>query len=439
MPATAHRGEIVHLTDDPARSANALQHISDGLLVIRDGRIEALGAYGHLAPAIVGQTEIVDHRGGLITPGFVDCHVHYPQVDVIASHGAQLMDWLERHTFPVEARFSDGAVARETAGFFLSELLRNGVTTALVFSTIHTGATAALFEAAHARTMRVITGKTFMDRGAPEDVCEGVEEARDGALMLIEAWRGVGRLAYAVTPRFAPTCSPDMLAMAGELLVSHDGLYLHTHLSENADEIAEVALLYPDARDYLGVYESHGLVTDRSVFAHCIHLDRGGFERLAAAGAAIAHCPTSNLFLGSGLFDLDLAREAGVTVGIGSDVGGGTSFSPFETLEEAYKVAQLRGGELTPLSAFYLATRGGARALGLEAKVGGLSSGMDADFLVLDRAATPLLERRIARCDTIADELFALMILGDDRAVARTYVAGALAHARDASLSSQAP
>ncbi|MCG8441288.1 MAG: guanine deaminase [Caulobacterales bacterium] len=434
---TAHRAEMVHLTGDPARDPAAAEHVPDGLLVVRDGLIDALGPYDELRPRLPPSAALVEHPGGLITPGFIDCHVHFPQLDVIASHGPQLLDWLERYTFPAEARFADPAHARETADLFLAELLRNGTTCALVFSTVHTAATAALFEAAAARGMRLAAGKTFMDRGAPAALCEPVEAARAGALALIDAWHGAGRLSYAVTPRFAPTCSAEMLAMAGRLVRERPDLHVHSHLSENPAEIALVAELFPAAGDYLGVYEAHGLVTDRAVFAHAVHLDRAGFARLAGAGASVAHCPTSNLFLGSGLFDLALADETGTAVGLGTDVGAGTSFSLFATMEEAYKVAQLRGAALSPWRAFYLATLGGARALRMDDKVGDLSPGKEADFLVLDRAATPLIARRLSHCNTIEEQLFALAILGDDRVVSKTYVAGALAHDRAAAPASQ--
>lgn len=431
MTRAAYRAEIFQLRDDPARNPDAGEHIRDGLLVVRDGLVETIGSYATLSPKLDPATPVTEFPGGLIVPGFIDCHVHFPQVDVIASYGARLMDWLARYTFPAEMRMADPAVAKETAGFFLDELLRNGTTSALVFSTTHTAATAALFEAAEARGMRIATGKTMMDRGAPAPLLEDAAAARKGALELIEAWHGRGRLSYAVTPRFAPTCSGALLAAARNLLKARDGLYLHTHLSESAEEIARVVELFPKARDYLGVYEDHGLVGARSVFAHGVHLDRPGFDRLAKAGAAVAHCPTSNSFLGSGLFDLKLAEAAGVPVGLGTDVGGGTSFSLLATMAEAYRVAQLRGASLTPLKTFYLATLGAARALRIEDKVGSLAPGKEADFVVLDRAATPLIARRLPACATIEEQLFAMSILGDDRVVSKTYVIGRIAHDRD--------
>lgn len=440
MTRAAFRAEIFHLRDNPARDPDAGEHIADGLLVVRDGLVEAIGPYAALQPRLDPATPITTFPGGLIVPGFIDCHVHFPQVDVIASYGARLMDWLARYTFPAEMRMADPAVARATAEFFLDELLRNGTTSALVFSTTHTAATAALFEAAAARGMRIATGKTMMDRDAPPALLEDASDARKGALELIEAWHGRGRLSYAVTPRFAPTSSRELLAAAGELLKAREGLYLHTHLSESAEEIARVTALFPEARDYLGLYESHGLVGPRSVFAHCVHLDRPAFDRLARAGAAVAHCPTSNTFLGSGLFDLKLAEAAGVSVGLGTDVGGGTSFSLLATMAEAYRVAQMRGqmrgAGLAPLKAFYLATLGAARALGIDDKLGSLAPGKEADFVVLDRAATPLVARRLAACSSVEEQLFALSILGDDRIVSRTYVIGRIAHDRDAQIPS---
>jgi guanine deaminase len=428
----AYRAAIFHLLDDPAKSAASTHaYHPDGLLLVEDGRIAACGDFEDLAPRL-GATPIEAFPGRLITPGFIDTHVHLPQTDIIAAHGGQLLDWLDRYVYPAEAAFADPHHAAEGARAFVAELLRNGTTTAMVFGSSHKVSVEALFAEALSRDMRLIAGKVLMDRNAPAALCDTVEDGRRETLELIAAWSGKGRLGYAVTPRFAITSSGEQLAMAGEILAAHPEVWLQTHLAENADEISQVAALFPEASDYLDVYARFGLVGPRSVFAHCVHLDDGGFTRLARAGAAAAFCPSSNLFLGSGLFDLKSACGHGVKVGLGTDVGAGTTFSILRTLGEAYKVGQLRGDALDPMQAFYLATLGGARALGLGEQIGNLAPGKEADFLVLDLAATPLLARRTAVATTPQERLFGLSILGDDRVVERVYLAGRLQHARDA-------
>lgn len=423
------RAELLAVRADPLHAgAEAIVHHADGLLVVEDGIVAAFGDHAALAerhPAL----PIEDRRGMLLVPGFVDTHVHYPQSERIAAHGAQLLDWLERHIFPAEQAFADRAHADDIAGFFLDELLRNGTTSALVFATVHAHSVDALFEAALARDMRIVSGKTLMDRDAPEALRDTAAGGRAESEALIRRWRGRGRLGYAVTPRFALTSTPAQLAGAGALHAAHRDTLLHTHLAENLGEVAAVGVAHPEAADYLDVYARHGLVTDRSVFAHGIHLDAGAMARLARAGAGIAFCPTSNLFLGSGLFDLAGADAAGVRVGIGTDVGAGTSFSILHTLGEAYKVCQMRGASLDPFRALWLATGAGAAMLHIADRVGGLAPGQEADFVLLDPAATPLLARR-TRGRPLAERLFALQVLGDDRAVAATYLRGRVGHVR---------
>ena len=427
MSVQAYRSSLLWCRDDPSRHGDeAVAWFEDGLLIVEDGHVAAAGAYADLAPRLPAGVEAAALPGRIITPGFVDAHTHYPQTDAIAAHGAQLLDWLGQHIFPAEAAFGDKAHATAVAGFFLDELLRNGTTSALVFGAVQKVSAEALFEQATARNMRIVGGKVLMDRMAPDGLLDGPDLGRADTEALIKAWHGKGRLGYAVTPRFALSCSGPQLQMAGEVLAAHPGVLLHTHLSENLGEIAEAARLFPEASDYLGVYERYGLVGDRSVFAHGVHLDDGCFERLAQAGSAVAFCPTSNLFLGSGLFDLERARAHGVTVGLGTDVGAGTSFSLLATAAEAYKVGQLRGAALDPFSAFYLATLGGARAMRIDGMVGSLEPGREADFLVLDPAATPLLARRTAATRSVKETLFALIVLAYDRVVERTYVAGRL-------------
>lgn len=428
MTVRGFRAELLSVPGDPAKAgAEAIRHEPDGLLVVEDGIVLARGRYADLAPRFP-DIETRRFPGRLLVPGFVDAHVHYPQTERIASHGAQLMEWLERHIFPAEAAFVDRGHADSVANFFLDELLRNGTTSALVFATVHETSVDALFEAALSRSMRIVSGKVLMDLGPP-GLRDSVAEGRAATEALIARWRGRGRLGYAVTPRFALTSSDAQLADAGALLAEHPEVLLHTHLSENVGEMEAVAARFADARDYLDVYDRCGLVGPRSVFAHGIHLGPRERSRMAEAGSGIAFCPSSNLFLGSGLFDLADADAHSLNLGIGTDIGAGTSFSLLATLGEAYKVGQLLGHSLDPFRALHLATAGGARLLGLGDRIGALEPGQEADFVLLDPAATPLLARRTAGA-SLHDRLFALQVLGDDRAVAATYVAGRLAHRR---------
>ncbi len=432
MSRYAYRAALLHALDDPCVAGpDAVTHYDDGLLVVEDGHVAAFGAYAEIAATLPAGARVTELPGRLITPGFVDAHIHYPQTDVVAAWGSQLLDWLNNHTYPAEQAFADRAHADETAAFFLAELLRNGTTSALIFGTVHKTSVDALFDAALARNMRLIAGKVLMDRRAPAALTDTVETGRADTEALIRAWRGKGRLGYAVTPRFAVTSSDAQLAMAGEVAAAHPDVLIHTHMAENREEVARVGELFPGAGDYLDVYARHGLVGPRSVFAHCVHSSDDALRRMATAGASAAFCPSSNLLLGSGLFSLKRACTCGVTVGLGTDIGAGASFSLLHMMGEAYKVGQLGGDALDPLHAFYLATLAGARALKIDGHVGNLIPGKEADFLVLDLAATPLLARRTATAATIAEKLFVLSVLGDDRVVERTYLAGELAHSRD--------
>ncbi|QGP79214.1 guanine deaminase [Sphingobium sp. CAP-1] len=420
MSVRAFRGEILSVPHDPLTRPDAVRHEPDGLLVVEDGVIVARGPYGDLAPRYADVP--VETLPGLIVPGFIDAHVHYPQMDRIASHGEQLLDWLDRHIFPAEKAFADRAHADAVAGLFLDELLRNGTTSALVFPTVHAASVDALFEAALARNMRIISGKVLMDLG-PEGLADTPDSARAESEALIARWRGKGRLGYAVTPRFALTSSDAQLQVAGRLLADHPDVLLHTHLAENERECAEVAARFPDAADYLDAYDRFGLVGARSVFAHGVHLSDRACTRMHDSGAGIAVCPTSNLFLGSGFFDFGQAARHGLTLGLGTDVGAGTSFSMLHTAGVAYQAGLMRGHRLDPFRALYLATAGSAALLHIGDRVGGLMPGQEADFVVLDCAATPLLARRTAGADLV-ERLFALQILGDDRAIADTYIMG---------------
>ena len=423
----AFRAEILSVPEDPAvAGSEAVRHFEDGLLVVDDGLVVACG---HLADLEERFAEAaVEKLDGLIVPGFVDAHVHYPQVGRIASHGEQLMQWLERHIFPAEKAFADRAHADNVAAFFLDQLLSHGTTSALVFATVHAGSVDALFEAALERDMRIVSGKVLMDLG-PEGLRDSVDSGRADTEALIARWRGRGRLGYAVTPRFVPTSSSDQLQDAGKIVAEHPDVLMHTHLSENPGEIAFVGELYPDAKDYLDVYDRFGLVGPRSVFAHCVHMSDRALGRMAEAGAGIAFCPTSNMFLGSGLFDLAQADRHGVRVGIGTDIGAGTTLSILHTMGEAYRISQLRNCNLDPFRALHLATAGGARIMGLADRVGGLMPGQEADFILLDDKSTPLLARR-CRSASLHDRLFALQVLGDDRAVAGTWLRGRPAYVR---------
>jgi guanine deaminase len=357
-------------------------------------------------------------------PGFIDCHVHFPQLDIIASYGEQLLDWLNRYAYPAEARFADVAYAHEIANVFLDELLRNGTTTALVFGTVHAHSVDAILEAAESRGMRLIAGKVLMDINCPDELQDTAESAYADSKVLIERWHGRDRLGYAITPRFALTSSEEQLASAGRLASEYPDVWIHTHLAENKAEVEEIARQFPKSRSYLDVYDQYGLLRERSVFAHCLHMDDEDRSCMAAKGGAAAFCPTSNLFLGSGLFDLRAMRAANVRVGLGTDVGGGTSLSLLRTASEAYKVLHLQDQALPATRALYLATLGAAEALYLDDKVGNFEPGKEADFVVLDPAGSSLSERRTRVAASIEEALFAITMLADDRNVAATYIAG---------------
>lgn len=422
----AFRGSILHCLADPgdADSSDAIEYIEDGVLIVTDGRIRETGPAGPVLERLPDAVPVVDVRGNMLVPGFVDCHVHYPQVEMIASRGTQLLDWLERHAYPTEARFADAAHARDTAEFFADELLRNGTTTALVFATSHRHSVDAMFDAARARNMRLATGKVAMDIDCPAALRDTPETAYAESRELIERWHGVDRLAYAITPRYALTSSEAELDALGRLAREFPDVLVHTHLAENREEIDRVAKRYPTARSYLDVYRRHGLLRPKSVFAHCLHIDDADRRLLAAERGAIAFCPTSNLFLGSGLFDLAAADRAGVRTGVGTDVGAGTTLNMLATLGEAYKVLKLSGQTLGPGRALYLATLGAARALDLDDRIGNFLPGKEADFVVLDPASSPLLARRTAAGGDALDALFAMMITGDAGVVESTWVLG---------------
>ncbi|MDP3252411.1 MAG: guanine deaminase [Hydrogenophaga sp.] len=423
----AYRAAILRFADDQSPLYEA-----DGLLVVgpdAQGRrvVRAVGDHDTLIGNFPG-VSVEDLRGKLIAPGFVDMHVHYPQTDVIGAPAAGLLPWLENYTFPHETRFSDPAHAREVAGFFFDELARHGVTTALTFATSHPASVDAAFEEARARGLRFITGKVLQDRHSPDGVRDETEQSLIDTESLIQRWHGVDRLGYAITPRFAPTSTPAQLRGAGELAAKYGDVWIQSHVAENRDEVRWAAELFPDSRSYLGVYDDFGLLRKRAVYAHCIHLDQADRELMARTGTVAAVSPTSNLFLGSGFFDYAAADAAGMGYGLASDVGGGTSFSPFHTMLAAYCVGReghtKTGLSLTPGQLWWQHTAGAARALGLEGVVGNLQPGNEADFVVLDPQATPLLTRKTSQASSLDELLFALIVLGDDRVVLRTVVAG---------------
>lgn len=424
----AYRAALLYFTG-PAQAA----YEADGLLVVgpdAQGRqvVQAVGSYLALASRFA-EVETEHLPGRIIAPGFVDMHIHYPQLDVIGSPADGLLPWLENYTFPEESRFSGAAHSAEAAVFFLDELLRNGVTTALAFATSHTESVNALFTEAQNRSLRLMTGKCLMDQNSPEGVRDDTVQSLADTEALIQRWHGVDRLGYAITPRFVPSCSEAQLRGAGELAAKYPDVWIQSHVAENKDEIAWVHKLYPEARSYLGVYEQFGLLRPRAVYAHCIHIDDEDRALMRATGTAAAVSPTSNLFLGSGFFDYEGAERIGFPYGLASDVGGGTSFSPFHTMLAAYYVGregQTKPGlSLTPQQLWWQHTAGAARALGLEGVVGNLQPGCEADFVVLNPQATPLLARKTALAANLGELLFALIVLGDDRVIERTVISQA--------------
>ncbi|MDH3533287.1 MAG: guanine deaminase [Gammaproteobacteria bacterium] len=426
----AFRASIVHCLEDPGEQStpSAYEHFEDGLLVVADGHVEALGDAGNLLQALGDDVPVTEYPDKLIMPGFIDCHVHYPQLDIVGSYGEQLLDWLNRYAYPAEAQFADPDHAREVARAFIEQLLLNGTTTALVFGTVHPHSADAIFEAAAAHEMRLIAGKVLMDCHCPEELRDDAKSAYRDSKALIEKWHNHGRLGYAITPRFALTSSAEQLTAAGRLAAEHPDVWIHTHLAENRGEVDEIERLFPARRSYLDVYDYYGLLRRRAVFAHCLYMDDADRESMAAAGGAAAFCPTSNLFLGSGLFDLPAMRAANIRCGLGTDVGGGTSLSLLKTASEAYKVLHLQDHTLPAMRALYLATLGAAEALYVDEYIGNFLPGKEADFVVLDPAGSSLTARRTATTDTIEEALFALFTLADDRHVAATYVNGQVQH-----------
>ncbi len=427
-------GQTVSFVDDPFRVGpdQAVDHHSKGAVWVEDGLIKAVGPAAEIRQA-ARDVPVVDYGTGVIMAGFVDCHAHYPQISMIASYGEQLLDWLQKYTFPTEALFDNPAHGKAAAALFFDQCARNGITTSSVFATVHPASVDGFFEIATERNLRMVCGKVMMDRNAPDNLLDTAQTGYDQSKTLIEKWHGRGRNVYAITPRFAPTSSPEQLRAAGDLWAEFPDTLMQTHLSENSDEIAWVKDLFPDAPDYFGVYEQYGLTGPGSIFGHAIHLSERERSAFKETGSAIAHCPTSNMFIGSGLFDMQGLRDGDhpVTIGLATDIAGGTSLSMFATLRGAYEIAQLRGYSLHPAKAWYVATVGSAKTLRLDHCIGNLATGYEADLMVIDLASTAIIANRVARAQDIWDALFVQMIMADDRAIAATYCGGKLIYNRN--------
>jgi guanine deaminase len=431
---TALRGALVTFAGDPLVDgvAATLKHEADAIVAMAGGLIVDCGPAREVAARLPPGTAVIAHANALITAGFVDGHVHYPQIPVIGAGGKPLLEWLADYTFPMELRFSDPAFAREVARVYLAENLRHGITTAAVYGTVHPSSVDVFFEEAEARGLRMIAGKVLMDRNAPKALTDTAQRGYDESKSLLERWHGKARLGYAITPRFAVTSSPAQLEAAGALRRLHPDVHVQSHLSENTAELARVSELFPAHRRYIEVYAHFGLTGPRSIFGHGIHLGEADFQFLSDTGTALAHCPTSNNFLGSGRFNLRAAKQPGrpVRVALATDLGGGTNFSMLRTMQAACEVAQMSGFALAPSCALYLATRGSAQALGLDDRIGSIETGREADVTVLDLHSTPLIDFRMRHAQDLDEVLAIQMALGDDRAIRATYVAGKLAYER---------
>lgn len=419
------RGRLLTFHRAPAdqNDTDAFTYHEDGAILVREGMIAASGTFDAVAPT-APCADIVDHRPHLMTAGFIDAHIHFPQAQIVASWGAQLLDWLNGYVFPEEARFGDESHAQAIATRFFDVLTEHGTTTAAAFCSVHAASADAYFAEAERRNMRMIGGKVMMDRNAPDTLRDTPQSGYDDTKALIERWHGRGRAGYAISPRFAITSSPQQLEMAGALATEHPDCHIQTHLSENREEIAFAASLYPEASDYLNIYERYGLLGGKMLLGHCIHLEEREVQCLAETGAHPVFCPTSNLFLGSGCFDHARLDKAGIQSAIATDIGAGTSYSMLQTLNEGYKVLQLQSQSLHAMRGFHWMTRGNAEVLGLADRIGTLDEGTEADIVVLDARATPAMALRMDRVETLAEELFVLLVMGDDRAVAQTYIAG---------------
>ena len=415
-------GQVLSFHGDPfADGPAAARHDSHGAVLVEGGRITDVGP----APVLCARhpaARLTDYGRALISAGFIDAHVHYPQTAIIASWGKRLIDWLNHYTFPEEMRFGDPAYAADVAERYLSLALAHGTTSMCSYATTHPTSVDAFFAAARLRGLRAFAGKTCMDRNAPAALCDTARSAYDDSKRLLQRWHGKDRLSYVITPRFSPTSTPDQLHALGALWAEHPDCLMQTHLSEQVDEVAWVRALHPQSRDYLDTYEAQGLLREGAVFGHAIHLTQREKDRLAEAGASVVHCPTSNTFIGSGLFDMSLTRS--LRIGLATDTGGGSSFSMLRTMAAAYEVAQLRGQALHPSHLWWLATVGSARALRAEHQIGNIAKGMEADLTVINLASTPAIAQAADRATDIWQALFPTIMLGDDRAIQAVWVGG---------------
>lgn len=428
----AFRAQILYFHQQPSalNEHSGFHYYSDGLLLVENGVVQACGDYSNLAHLLKDDTPLTQFHDQLLMPGFIDSHIHFPQTEMIASPAPDLLPWLENYTFPTENRFSDPTHAAEISEFFLDELLRNGTTTAMVYGTSHKEATHAFFQASQQRNLRMIAGKVLMDRNCPAYLQDTAESGARDSEALLQHWHGTGRQLYALTPRFAPTSTPEQLGLCGELANAYPDVYIQSHVAESQAEVKWAAELFPNSRSYLDIYDQYGLLRPKAVYGHCIWLDEQDRARMRDTQSVAAHCPTSNLFLGSGLFDAAAADNSQMRYTLATDVGAGTSFSLLRTMDEAYKVARLQHHYLPALQLFYHCTAGAAEALGLAGKIGTLAPGAEADFIVVDTKATPLLARRSASANSLEELLFALALLGDDRCIYATYAAGTCVHQR---------
>ncbi|MDF1601843.1 guanine deaminase [Mesorhizobium sp. YIM 152430] len=428
MSTLVLRGRLLSFLTEPESIEDraSYRYEEDGGLLIRDGKIAAMGDFHLVAREAGRDVAIVDHRPHLILPGFIDTHAHFPQMQVIASYGAELLEWLNKYTFPEETRFADLQHGRRIARLFLDELIRQGTTTVVAYCSVHKESADAFFAEAESRDMLVVGGKVMMDRNAPDALTDTPQSSYDDTKELIARWHRRARGHYAITPRFAITCSPEQMEMAGALAAEHPDLHIQTHLSENHAEVAFTQELYSWSEDYTHIYEHYGLAGSKTLFGHSIHLSEREADALSDAGSIAVFCPTSNLFLGSGLFDYQRYRKRAkpLRISTATDVGGGTNYSMLRTMDEGYKIIALNGEKLNPLASFWQITLGNAKALSLEGKIGTLDIGTDADLVVLDAKATPAMRLRMERIETLAEELFLMQTMGDDRCVREVYVAG---------------
>jgi len=416
-------GQVISFTADPFETGDAARVETHGGVLIDGGRIRAVGD-GATLRAAHPRAQVTDYGRALISAGFVDAHVHYPQTAIIASWGKRLIDWLNSYTFPEEMRFADAGYAAVIASRYFDLTLANGTTTVCSYATIHPESVDAFFEAARARGLRAYAGKTCMDRNAPDGLRDTVQSAYDDSKRLLQKWHGVDRLNYVITPRFSPTSTPGQLAALGALWREHPDCLMQTHLSEQLDEIEWVKGLFPQSRDYLDTYEAQGLLREGAVYGHAIHLTDRERDRLTEAGASLVHCPTSNTFIGSGLFDLAGLKARGLRIGLATDTGGGSSFSMLRTMAAAYEIGQLRGTPLHASQLWWLATVGSAQALHAERQIGNIAPGMEADLVVIDLASTPAIEQATRRAEDLWQALFPTIMMGDDRAIRAVWVGG---------------